>query len=71
MHGTIQVKEDNKIIRYTPEDSDTELTMSITSSVVTETASLLLLLTTRIPLRLVVIEEPEAHLPPALQKKIA
>ena len=27
MHGTIQVKEDNKIIRYTPKDSDTELPM--------------------------------------------
>ena len=71
IHGNITVREDGKTIRYLPEDSKTELPMSITSSVVTEIASLLLLLTTRLPLRLIIIEEPEAYLHPALQKKIA
>jgi len=71
IHGNVKVKEDGKAIRYSPKDSTTELPMSITSSVVTEIASLLLLLTTRLPLRLIFIEEPEAHLHPALQKKIA
>ena len=71
LHGTIKVKNDGNIVRYQASDMKAELPLSVTSSVVTELASLLLLLTTTIPLRLLIIEEPEAHLHPALQKKIA
>lgn len=45
IHGDVTVSSDGKIIRYSPEDNiRKELPLSITSSVVTETVSLLLLL---------------------------
>ena len=70
--GNLSIKKDMlPVIQYHPEGSKSELPLYVASSIVSEIAPLLLLFKSDIKFNTLIIEEPEAHLHPELQQKMA
>lgn len=64
-------KEMLPMIKYSPSGVDKEIPLYAASSIVSELSPLLLLFKSDINFRTLIIEEPEAHLHPELQQKMA
>ena len=70
--GDLIVKKDMiPLIQYHPEGTDRQIPLYVASSLVAEISPLLLLFKSDINFKTLIIEEPEAHLHPELQQKMA
>lgn len=69
--GNITIKKDMiPVIKYRPNGTDNEIPLYVASSIVAEISPLLLLFKSDINFKTLIIEEPEAHLHPELEKKM-